>query len=68
MTDYPNPPQLTGLGPDAIDVDGAAVESGPERGAHDVDPTADYVNPRVDTDGTPVGLADVGADAAPNQA
>jgi hypothetical protein len=59
----PLPPNVAGR---AVDVDGAVTETGPEREADEVDPTADFDNPRRDSDGTPVGLADAEADAAPN--
>ena len=50
----------------ALDLDGATVDGGSQVAADEVDPTADFDATRRDSDGTPVGLADVEADAAPN--
>jgi hypothetical protein len=59
-------PYVPGIAADAVDLEGATVESGPETAAGDVDPAADVDNAHRDTDGMPVGLADAEADAAPN--
>jgi len=66
MTHGVNGMYENGLAAEALDLDGATVETGPERTEDRIGPRADLVNPHRDTDGVPIGQADAEADSAPN--